>query len=146
MKKKLLIVFGVFILGIFILGLGWYLLIDVIMGKEYRKNFAKAEVEGQEFGKTVNDKGCITEGLKRVKGVGGFDIEKRVLLNTFVENCLRTSKSVDGFCDDVPSLLSLSEIEWEEEMCRKVGMPNDMVCEVVFDAKHTVCNFPKDKE
>ena len=120
MLKKLLIVLGVFILGIFVLGLGWYLLIDVIMGKDYRKNFAKAAAEGREFGKTVNDEGCITEGLKRVKDVGGFNITKRSLLNTFVENCLRTSKSVDGFCDDVPSLSSLSETEWEEEMCKKV--------------------------
>ena len=106
MKKKLLIILGVLVLGIFVLGLSSYLLFSVIMGKDHRKNFAKAEAEGRKFGKTVDKEGCIAEGLKRSKDVGDFDISKRSLLNIFVESCLRTSKSVDGFCDDVANIES----------------------------------------
>jgi hypothetical protein len=147
MKKKLLIVFGVFILGIFILGLGWYLLIDVIHSKDYRKNLDIAEAKGREFGRAVDEEGCVTEGLRQIEGVSVFEFEKRAIIGNFIEGCFRTSKAVDGFCDDVPGLLTLRDTEWKEEMCKKAGMPNDMVCEdTVFDEKHTMCNFPKQKE
>ncbi len=147
MKKKLVIVFGVFIIGVFILGAGFFLFINATFSKDYRKNLAKAEVEGREFGRAVDEEGCITEGLRKIKGVGAFDLEKRAIIQNFITGCFRTSKAVEGFCDDVPGLLSLRETEWEEQMCKKAGMPNDIVCEdTVFDEKHTMCNFPKKKE
>jgi hypothetical protein len=57
-------------------------------------------VEGQQFGRTTDNQGCVDESVTRYKKTPGITT---VLSNSiFVRACLDASRPTAGFCDEVP--------------------------------------------
>ena len=98
---KILIALGI-VVFVFVIGIGAFLVWMILFpGKPSPADEAKI-AEGREFAKTTDQQGCITEGVKRARQIGFFDIDKKVAHKYFVAGCLKNSRPTPGFCDDVP--------------------------------------------
>src|SRR5207253_2820461 len=75
-----------------------------------------------------------TEGVKRARQIGFFDIDKKVAHKYFVAGCLQNSRPTPDFCDDVPGFWNFKGKEWEQAQCEKVGLnPLGTACEIVYE-------------
>lgn len=80
--------------------------------------------EGTEFGKTTDEQGCLDEGFSRARKLAKKgNILDEVGNPEFVSGCLRSSKSTNGFCNDVPEGLGGLMAKWQEQRCATVDAP-----------------------
>jgi hypothetical protein len=101
------------------------------------------EIEGRDFGRTVDQSACIAEGMRRSKSIGLIDLSRGVRLATFTDACLEASRPTPNFCDGVPSFWSMKDSEWGAAECRKAGVdPERTACIHVTKRKHEVCSKP----
>jgi len=100
---------------------------------------AEIEQEGMEFGKTINQRGCMTEGLRRGNRLGLLDIDAQIENEYFVRGCLESSHSVEGFCDGVPTVWKNLITQWDEKQCDKVNVPST-ICKGIFKEKMEFCH------
>jgi hypothetical protein len=107
---------------------------------ESKREYAAKEVEGRELGKTMDQAGCMKEGLARSKEMTRFEIVRAVENQAFVEGCLKSSRATLGFCNGVPPFWKLKDDAWVTEECARAGLDDMRTgCSGVFDAKITVC-------
>lgn len=103
--------------------------------KEYTEQHSAAIEEGNNFGKTTDQNGCLQQGLLRMNGVENPTIKQLSLNGRFVNECLDVSKPSPNFCKDVPKVIVR---DWINDQCSLIGR-NDNVCYVVYDEKTTFC-------
>src|SRR5688572_20608130 len=104
--------------------------------KEYTELHKIALEEGNKFGKTTDQNGCLKQGLLRMADVKEPTINQLASNGRFVNECLDTSKPSPDFCKDVPKVIVR---DWIHKQCELIGSKNDAVCYVVFDEKTTFC-------
>jgi hypothetical protein len=127
--KILISVGGVFIGFVFLVIIGYLLLNFVFLDEEQQKSHNEAKVREREFGIKTDNDGCISEGLLQAKNISPNQILKSTVNGAFVEECLKTSRPVNDFCDGVPSFWDLDDIKWKANQCRNAGMnPNEDDC------------------
>ena len=130
------------VLGFFVLCgiVGIVLLVHFLDTPESKRAYEAREIEGREFGKTIDQPGCVKEGLARAQKMTRFEISRAVENEAFVEGCLKSSRATSGFCNGVPPFWKLQDNDWTKEQCERVGMDYMRTgCTAVFDAKITVC-------
>jgi hypothetical protein len=133
--------------GVLIIGIIVVLIVGYFAMNYVEKNLVqgvRADMDaGEEFAKTTDQKGCMTEGLKRSKTMGFLNVGQGMSLSSFVESCLKGAKPTDGFCTGVPGFWSFEKDEWITEQCRQAGLDKEKTgCFFVFAAKHNVCSPP----
>jgi hypothetical protein len=107
---------------------------------ESKRGYEAKEIEGREFGKKTDETGCMNEGLARAKGMKAWEVSSNVDNQAFVEECLKSSRPITGFCDNVPSVWKLKDNDLEREQCEKVGMDVFQTgCTAVFHARLSFC-------
>jgi len=135
------------------IGCGLIILIAiVVVGGYFALNYIEArlnesvkpdEEAGTAYGKTVDQKGCVDEGLRRSRSMTFVDLNKGMSLNSFLESCLKNSKPVQDFCTGVPGFWDVNDTKWLVEQCHKAGMDEKKSgCIFVFQAKHDFCSPP----
>ena len=145
MTKGVKIFLGV---GCGVLVIGVVVIIVGIMALNYfertvGENLKGVETEGREYGRNVDQRGCIDEGVRRSKAVGMLDISAGLALSAFTDACLETSRPTAGFCDGVPSFWSMKDSEWGIAQCRKAGVdPEKTGCIHVMKRQHQHCSKP----
>lgn len=118
------------------------LVIYIGSDKEYAEQHRLALEEGNNFGKTTDQNGCLQKGLSRMDDVKNPTITQLAVNGRFVNECLEVSKPVANFCQNVPKVFVR---EWINEQCKMVGRKDDSICYVVFDEKTTYCTFKAEK-
>jgi hypothetical protein len=109
---------------------------------EYRKNVGPAQIEGRNFGLTIDNNACIEEGVSRAKNIRSTEVLKVAVMEAFVEQCLKTSRPVNNFCDSVPYIWGVGD--WRKKQCINAGMQEtETACESVFVRKRQYCIFDK---
>ena len=100
---------------------------------------------GRVFGATVDQEGCLTEGLRRGRTISR-DENGRFANGTFVQGCLEASKPVDNFCEGVPAVYDkAAQTKWVKSECQKAGQSDNPGCTQGYNEKHTYCGFPTPK-
>lgn len=116
--------------------------------KKQAQQEEQAEIAGREFGKTTDQNGCMEKGLS-------FEPPKRYFanmnINTFVFECLRSSRPVPNFCDGVPTYDDKPEVEdkWEAEQKREKKCPeypNNEPCFQTIYGKQSYCSYGTGKK
>jgi hypothetical protein len=119
---------------------GIVVLVRTLDTEESKREYAARESEGREFGKTMDQAGCIKEGLARSKKMTRFEVARAVANQAFVEGCLKSSRPTSGFCNDVPSFWKLQNTAWPDRQCERAGLDNMRTgCVGVFEAQISVC-------
>lgn len=141
--KKLLIALGICLLVVVIFmialaGIFFYLQSD----KDLARATEASEVEGHDFGKTTDQRGCMKEGLARATTSNDFKPKLGIVRGTFIRACLESSRPAPGFCDGVPkrSLANPSNYDWTIQQCEKIRMDSSKTgCKLVFDEQARFC-------
>ncbi len=113
----------------------------IIMFRKSGTSKQRAEAQrtaGVEFGKSTDQRGCMTEGLKRGDKLGAFDISAQVENESFVKGCLETSGPTPRFCDGVPSSLDNIVAGWDKKQCEKSRVFGP-ICEGIFKQQIYFC-------
>jgi len=94
--------------------------------------------DGVRFGGTTDNKGCVTEALRRYKKEPGFTAA--IASNTFMTACLKVSRPTEGFCDDVPGITEfMKTAEWQKDQCAREGLVKDALCPQLFSPISSYC-------
>ncbi len=140
--KIILSVGGAFVFFIFLVIAAFVIWVNP--DEQSKKDFEAAQIEGREFGLKTDNNGCIKEGLAQAKNTPFTDINTLVVKLVFVEECLKASRPVNDFCEGVPSVLDVNEMDWRREQCRKAEMDEfQSGCLGVYDKKRFFCIFDK---
>ena len=119
---------------------GIVVLVRTLDTEESKRDYAAKESEGRELGKTLDQAGCIKEGLARSKTMTRFEIARAVENQAFVEGCLKSSRPTSGFCKNVPSFWKLQDTEWSDRQCERAGLDDMRTgCVGVFEAQVSFC-------
>jgi hypothetical protein len=119
---------------------GIVVLVRVLNTPESKQEYEAKLSEGREFGKTMDQAGCMKEGFARAKTMTRFEISRSVQNSAFVEGCLTSSRPTPDFCNGVPAAWKLQDNDWKQEQCERIGMDYMQTgCTSVFDAKLDVC-------
>ena len=140
--KQVLIVVGILallcVVGVVVLGgIVFYVTTD----KDSARDYDAKKVEGHEFGKTTDKRGCMQEGLARAKKLDIFSLSANASNQIFVLECLHLSRRVPDFCDGVPSSTVSAFSDWPKKQCKNTGMDEVHTgCPAVFNAQVDFCN------
>ena len=136
--KTLLLILGVLVM-IVMCGLAGLFLIARRF--EDPERYAVKRAEGREFGKAIDQRGCMTEALKRSKNINLLSMDENVDNELFLEGCLVTSRPVPGFCEGVPQWWNLKGSEWKQAQCERASQdPARTGCLMVFSQQIEYCN------
>jgi len=115
--------------------------IFLLSNKDYTGWEAAKRSEGADFGKTTDQEGCVKEGLVRAKEFTVFNIKSAGTNQLFVEGCLKSSRAISRFCDEVPRSEWPGTLnDWEAQQCKSRGMDESTTgCMSVFTAKVNHC-------
>ena len=116
-----------------------------LAGFFFYQNFSEkteiAQSAGRVFGKTTDQKGCMTEGLSRALKTTKYDVVKLVENGEFVEGCFETSQPTADFCTNVPPLRESSEGQWEYKKCRESKMDSQTTgCKSIYEEHLMFCD------
>jgi len=139
-KLVLLGISGIVVLIIAVIVGGMLFLMFSSAGQRMSQRLDAMEAQGTEFGKTTDQRGCLTEGLARGKKI--TDITSQVGNRDFVRGCLRSSQASPGFCDDVPSIVGKMFTDWEAKQCEKIGSPT-VACQDVMKEVILFCGLKR---
>ena len=131
---------GVFLIVILLIGIaagGVYYLGYRLNEPELRAKLDRAWKEGEKFGKTTDQDGCMAKGLAFDDSPNIYDMSNA----DFDFACLRASRPSPNFCDGVELKFSGN---WPEDQCR-VGMKNREACVTAYESKLIVCRREADK-
>lgn len=113
-----------------------YLMNRVSADREEGKTFAQVQ--------SIDQKGCISEGLKRARSIEFLNVGKGTSLSTFVEGCLRAATPNPDLCTGVPGMSITEKDAWITSQCQLAGMDKQKSgCFFVFAGKHNFCNGVK---
>jgi hypothetical protein len=95
-------------------------------------------VEGQQFGRSTDNHGCVNESVSRYKKEPGFGTT--ISNGIFIRACLQSSQPTPGFCDDVPKQTDfIKSAQWIMSRCRQVDLENDSNCQGLFSPVQQFC-------
>lgn len=94
--------------------------------------------EGEDFGRTSDNRGCVDEAISRYKKEPGFTAA--ISSGLFETSCLDSSRPTPGFCNDVPKQTEFVRSgQWRVEQCRKVDLGSDSYCQQLFAPVQQYC-------
>jgi hypothetical protein len=94
--------------------------------------------EGQDFGSSTDNQGCVDQSISRYKKEPGFSTA--ISTGIFMRTCLDASKSTPGFCDSVPKETEfIKSGKWRAEQCRNYGLAGDSYCQNLFQPVQQFC-------
>jgi len=129
-----LVVIIVLVVGVVAAGVYWfYRNKDALIAK------GKAvATEGREFGRGIDNQGCVDESISRYKKEPGFTA---VISNAiFMRSCLEASRPTPGFCADVPRQTEfIKTAQWRIDQCRRVDLASDNNCQNLFTPIQQFC-------
>ncbi|MFZ1699565.1 MAG: hypothetical protein WBO10_07695 [Pyrinomonadaceae bacterium] len=139
-EKRTLVIGGIAIVLIISVAVVGIALAIVFVFRDFAKKSEVAKSAGREFGKTTDQKGCMTEGLTRSRTMTKHDISRLVKNGDFVEGCLEGSQATEGFCENVPLFGDSSEGQWEYKQCRDSGMDSQTTgCKSIYEEHLMFC-------
>ena len=141
--KVVLVITGVLVvIGILLIGVGWYLWSRY--GEDLVERGKAIRIEGQEFGSTTDESGCVEVALNDYSKKAGFSgaVAASLLLN----GCLENASPTEGFCDGVPSEDEIgASARWRVERCTEAGF-SDQSCPNLFSAVQKHCYSKYEEE
>jgi hypothetical protein len=132
-----------FILVAALIARGSFLFVHFRVDDNYRKSVAEKEIEGANFGKTTDEAGCLSEGLKRSENITLVSpMVDQAKLEHFVKGCLPVSRPTKDFCEQVPADYALPVIEhWKSRKCLEAGLGEaSSGCDYVFEQQINFCS------
>lgn len=99
-------------------------------GREIFGRYIESMAEGQKFGRSTDNEGCVTEAISRYKPDPGMS--KALSTQLFLQGCLQTSRETPEFCDTVPKRTEfLKSAAWQAAQCSQHGL-HDSYCPQIF--------------
>ena len=135
-KVTLIIVVVIGVLGI--AGVVAGLLVARRYGPELVQENKQAMEEGEEYGRRMDDVGCLNEGVARQARVTGFrDMLKN---NFFTRACLEVARPTPDFCEGVPGRLEFMKgVGWQAQQCKRYGLGPETQCSQFFQQIQQFC-------
>jgi hypothetical protein len=135
-KVTLVIVLLIGALGVVAVVAG--LLVARRYGPELVQENKQAMTEGEEYGRRMDDVGCLNEGVARQARVTGFrDMLKN---NFFMRACLEVARPTPAFCEGVPRRLEFTKgIGWQAQQCKRYGLGPETQCSQFFQQVQQFC-------
>src|SRR5882762_1354131 len=104
---------------------------------EFLEKSKQSMAEGERFGKTTDNWGCLAESISRYKQTPGFSGALSTQL--FLQSCLQASHKSLGFCDDVPKRTEfIRSAQWQQQQCARNNL-HDTYCPQIFAQVQTFC-------
>jgi hypothetical protein len=95
--------------------------------------------DGQKFGKTTDNQGCLTEVISRHKQDPA--LSSTISTQLFLMSCLQSSRETPGFCDEVPKRLEfIKSGQWQTSQCARNDL-RDAYCPQLFSQVQTFCEM-----
>ncbi len=132
-----------FILLVALITGGSFLFVHFTVDENYRKAVAEKKIEGANFGKTTDQAGCFSEGMKRSEKITLVSpMKDQAELESFVESCLPESRPTKDFCEGVPADYALPLIEhWKSRKCLEAGLgEGSSGCDYVLEQQINFCS------
>lgn len=140
MKTKTKVIAGVLIAFVLIImvviglvGGGLYNMNRRLNDPALRAKLNKAWDDGEAFGKTTDQNGCLAKGLTFTDSTDTFDLSNA----DFDTGCFMTCKPSPGFCDGVPKFF---DRHWTDDQCA-AKKENIDACLSVFYEKLSTCQI-----
>ena len=128
----------VFILvGIGLLGGAYYYMDHRLHEPKLRAKLDKAWEDGEKFGKTTDQNGCMAKALTFNDSQDSFDLSN----NDFDHACLSAARPSPKFCNGVDLKFGG---EWPEQQCGTRTF-NRETCVTAYENKLLVCRFDAGK-
>lgn len=106
-------------------------------GKEIGEQAKQSQTDGENFGRSTNEAGCLKEALERKKK--NSSITNIVSINVFLGTCLKEAEPSPGFCEDVPPRGEKEQIKaWTARKCAETGQA-DITCQAMFQVVLAHC-------
>ena len=100
-----------------------------------------AVAEGEAFGATTSQDGCVDEGLRRLDACGDLEVMCQAMNTVWTQACLGSAAPVAGFCDGVPSTDDIMETAtWRTSRCIDEGYAEDTRCQNIVSAIQEHCH------
>lgn len=94
--------------------------------------------EGQAYGRTSDEQGCVDEAVARHKRAEGFT--GMISTNLFMRSCLETSRPTPNFCDAVPKRMEfMKAARWQLAECKRYGLAPENQCGQLFQEVQQYC-------
>lgn len=94
--------------------------------------------EGQAYGRTSDEQGCVDEAVARHKRAEGF--AGVINTNLFMRSCLETSSPTPNFCDAVPQRMDfMKAARWQLDECKSYGLSPESQCGQLFQQVQQYC-------
>jgi hypothetical protein len=104
---------------------------------EYLEKGKQSMVEGERFGKTTDNQGCLTEAIARHRQSPGFSGALSTQL--FMQACLQASRTTPGFCEAIPKRTEFMKSgQWQLDQCARNNL-HDTYCPQIFGQVQTFC-------
>ncbi|MBK9575998.1 MAG: hypothetical protein IPK50_22725 [Fibrobacterota bacterium] len=118
------------ILGVCVALLGLLVVVVVIFVSTQEDSFMKdadlARERGTSFGKTHDQRECVTDVLSRLDSAGTLE---QVIDRIFLDECLAAAQPSDNFCRAVPPKSEfLATVSWRLQACTEYGKPSNEDC------------------
>ena len=112
-----------------VIGIGYWVKTNGKQFIERQMNNARANVaEGETFGATTDQQGCLKEALLKLDGLSATDISGMLSNRFFFTGCLQASQATPNFCDGVPAPTEMmASVKWRAQKC------------VALKSKHQQC-------
>lgn len=131
---------GVCLIVIVLIGVvagGFYYVRHRLNEPKLRAKLDKAWDDGEKFGKTTDQNGCMAKALTFNDSPDSFDLSN----NDFDHACLSASRQSPSFCDGVDLKFGG---EWPDQQCRTRTF-NRETCVTAYENKLLVCRFDAGK-
>lgn len=141
MKTRTVIIVGggtaalVLLLLTIVVAGGYYYLDHKMHEPTLRAKLDKAWDDGDVFGKTTDQDGCMTKALSFVDSPDKYDLSNY----DFGHACFSACRPSQGFCDGVS--IYLGE-DWADDQCPE-GRSNREACISAFENKQSACRTEK---
>ncbi len=125
------------IVGILAIGAGVYWISS--HSGEFLEKSKQTMAEGEKFGKSTDNQGCVTETVSRHRQDPG--LSGAISTQLFLTACLRASRDTPGFCDEVPKRTEfIKSAQWQAEQCAREKL-RDSYCPQIFAQVQTFCEM-----
>jgi hypothetical protein len=98
----------------------------------------KMQQEGEVYGRSSTDSGCLTEARRRLDA--RVSLVEEVGIRLFLSACLGTARPSPEFCKDVPGEDSiLQSATWAGKVCSESNAKDPQACGRTMRAVQTYC-------
>ena len=146
MKRKVTVILST-IAVLFVVGIILVLGIAGYFYHSFSKANDTARVQGEEYGRSTDQKGCVDESVRHFGAFKENNIFIRVEqmhISKFTRGCLKTSKPTEDFCRDAPQPSKYKlPLEWELKKCGDANLDINGPCHSIFTAVIDKCDTAK---